>query len=670
MPGNSLRGSDLTEFVSGLFDDFAAARADTERRWDENRRDFLGEFRAIWKVEEGEDWRSKATAGIARQKALTAYSIIVDLTLQGGHIPMDMRPSRRLMDSLPDAETAFSQALEESKAQITKQLDRCHADREYMLNILSGCIYGRTWAKKTVESFEESVNRPVAPVPGMMVDETAPGVEFEPAVETITGPGWRYRSVWDIFGDPEYVDPRDPDSAGTFDRQMVTPRWLRRKKGQPFWIDDAIDACVSDAAKAKPSGAATGSTSDTSETSLPPYLRDLKARRRSIRLLEGWLWAPRAKVEAFEAELAAKMRQTDAEYELPRVGTRPEDDNSGDDVYVMVCLADREIVRYARVSPKEMPLFMADFERALDERNGRGVVDNAKAAHEGVSKTLRAIEDNMAWACNVQAVMRSKMFKKTPKSMKPGQLMEVNETCQRAADAIEQIVIQDVSGPLSNYLLPLWEKYADWDTMLPKITQGQIEKNAATATEITAQQQRADAYIGTALRNFDEGLIEPMVQAFHDDNMLDPSITAGRGDFVVQALGYEAYQDRLRRVTKLRDALLLAMSDPELRAETKLRKIFEPLLKAMGIDVEGALKSDAEKQQEAENAAAAAQGPAADPSAQDRNAAAAEKDRAHAAAITKKANVDAAKVELEAERLERERQQPAGAAAPGPVAPR
>lgn len=664
MPGNSLRGISLVEFATKLFDDFAQARQSIETRWDENRRDFLGEFRSLWKIEEGKDWRSKAVVGIARQKAMTAYSIIVDLTLQGGHIPFDLRPSRRLYESRPDADQAFAAAVEESKARISKQLDRCHADRQYMLNILSGCIYGETWAKKVMEEFEETGVRPVAALPGMVVDELDQGIEYEPYTETAMGGAWRYRSVWNMFADPEYVDARDPDSAGLFDQEMVTPRWLRGQKGKPFWIDDAIEACIADVSRKQ--GAGSTANTDTRDAALPPYLRDVKSRRRSIRFLEGWIWMPRLKAEEFEAELLASLHRDEPGAEIPRVGYKPgEDDDTGDDVYVMVCLADREIVRYARVQPKENPYYHAPFERTLDERHGRGVVDNAKPAHEGVSKTMRAIEDNMAWSCNVQGVMRSKMLKRPIQHMKPGQLLEASEMCQRASDAIEQLVIQDVSGPLVQALLPLWEKYADWDTMLPKITQGQIEKNAATATEITIQSQRADNYVGTVLRNFDEGLIEPIVQAFHDDNMLDPSVTTGRGDFVVQALGYEAYQDRLRRVKKLQEFLLLVLSDPALRAETNLRDVLEPLAKAMGIDTEGTLKTEDEKAAEARAAqamqqqAGSAAGGAPDPTAQERNLAAAERDRAQAAATARKAEIDAAKVEIEAEKAERRGQEPA-----------
>jgi hypothetical protein len=191
--------------------------------------------------------------------------------------------------------------------------------------------------------------------------------------------------------------------------------------------------------------------------------------------------------------------------------------------------------------------------------------------------------------------------------------------------------------------------------MFPKITQGQIEKNQATATEIMEQSERADKYTGGVVRNYDEGLIEPITTDIFRENMRDPAITKGRGDFVVQALGFQSFKDRISRMRTYRTVLELALLDPEIRAMFKLRGIVEPMVKAAEIDVSSVMNSDEEMQANAERNALAQQPPPQQPD--ELTVARAERERATGQAALMKATTDQAKVELTAEQMEDARRQ-------------
>jgi hypothetical protein len=137
--------------------------------------------------------------------------------------------------------------------------------------------------------------------------------------------------------------------------------------------------------------------------------------------------------------------------------------------------------------------------------------------------------------------------------------------------------------------------------------------------------------------------------------MRDPAITKGRGDFVVQALGFQSFKDRISRMRTYRTVLELALLDPEIRAMFKLRGIVEPMVKAAEIDVSSVMNSDEEMQANAERTALAQQPAPQQPD--ELTVARAERERATGQAALMKATTDQAKVELTAEQMEDARRQ-------------
>ena len=630
------------KFLRDLATEWSTARDDLEKKWNRNRDHFNRVFSKVFKEKDGEGWRSRAVPGYLRQKVLTAYALMVDLVLQNGQVPFGMKPSRRLQRSAGFNLDTYKESIKAAEDRIRDQFSLCHADRSMMSHFMAGALYGRTWAKKTRGIFSESGYEPL-PVPGVDdVHSINPDtLQYQPYETEYTGPAWEYASNWEMFTDPEWENPRDPNSTGTFQQRPVTARWLRDKRSSPYYIGHNIDLVIKrmEDKHTTPDAGNKGS--------LPPYQREIQNAKRNIVYREWCLWMPRDIAEITEVALT---EQSQGKWVSPETSLSPKDD--GDDVYVIACTANDEIVRWVRANQREFPWFMCDWDKAVDEAMPNGVADNAEFAQSLLAGGLRMFINNKRLTANMIAAINPKLFANPPGELEPGLLLHTKNTADDLDKAIKQLTLDDVGESLLS-LIGLAEKYGDWDTLIPKISQGLEEpQGQQTAYEISQQIARADKYSAAVARNFDEHLIEPMGTEFHRDNMEDPAITDGRGDYIIEAQGFQAVQDRIFRVAIYRQLLDLAVSSPELYRRAKIGKMLEHLTRAMTADPADFWIPDEELPE-----------PEQGPSPEEQEAAAvqtdavrakAARDMADAEAKRSKAITDAAKVELEAERQEKE----------------
>jgi hypothetical protein len=404
------------------------------------------------------------------------------------------------------------------------------------------------------------------------------------------GDSWDYVSNWEMFTDPEFAF-NCRNGSMTFQSQLISPYTLRNKQGQAFYLDDAIEEVLLDAGKESAT-----SQAGTSDQSLPPYLRSLANRKRNIHFIEGWGRAPNEQITKFIREVAKQQFQIEPDSLNARMDSRSGPGEAGRESNIHVCLANGQIVRFALVDDNDNPFYEVDLEKIPDEPMGRGVADNAKMGHDLVSMGLRTFVDNKAWSGNVQMAMKRRLFIKTPDTIKPGGMWYLSEDAKSANDAMQQIIVQDVGETLLS-LIAMGEKYADWDTMMSKIEQGQMSQNKRTATEIVQQAKRSDSYTGGVIRNFDESLTEPIAERFYLNMVQDPGMQGGKGDLVCQALGFESYQENVATITALMNMYQIFSKDAEARGEMNVRKLMETLSKRSRVDPMTFLLTPAEKQQ-------------------------------------------------------------------------
>ena len=636
--------SGIGDFLIRQFENWRQNRAAIEAKWLRN----WNNFRSIvvdgdvWKVDEAkpDTWRSRTFVNVTRRTVMTFYSLVIDTLLAGGKVPFMLKPSpwdeMQLEDLDPMARAMVERDIDDAQRMIDQQLQDGQADRALMANTMSLGIYGETYAKRIIHDVIRTSYRPKGlQLPGISDVSRLPAnfTPYEKVAEVRKAPRWIYASVWDIFRDLETDDLQA--GAGVYHRQLVSPYWLRQRKGRPFYIDAAIDTILNNAQT-------SGSTKipEQFQQSLPPGLRNVQYRQNTIRYREYWGRVPRVKAEEFEQHLLSSQGG-----EIPDLTSGINgftEGYTGDDVEIMCCIADNEVVRYARSSPEERPFFRAVCQQHIDERDATGPADNVEDIQRAINGIVRAIEDNKKQSANVQMAVKERFIDGDYTSNKPGQRIQITDDCDDVRKAIQPIVIPDQGEQLVS-LLAIFEKYLDLDSLIPKIQQGVEDKHQVTAFEIKEKLSMSGKYLGGAIRNIDEGLIEPIVSAFFDYNMNDPAVTKGKGNYIVKALGFSSFQDRVERINKLQQFLTLCLSDERLAAETKLRWLLEEMAKALDMEPDQAIKTIADKQAEQ---AANSSNPLVDAKLAEVNAKIG-KLEAETAAIAQKAGIENERLALE-----------------------
>lgn len=576
------------DHLNTLFSNFEQNRKTIQDKWDRNHRAFVRqEPDEQWKTGEGEDWRSTTYLAKTREKVMAAAALVMDTTLQGGKIPYAFKPSPwqpEIGDVTLDADAAMQAAISDMTGLVDQQLVDTHADRQLMKHVISQSLYGLTFGKRIVHAVKRGGwRRETMHVDGIEDYSRMPTAQtwVKWSVAQMQ-PGWVYVPCWDIFWDIESESLQD--GAGVFHRQIVSPYWLRSKIGKPFFFDNALLAAAKQSpSQAQSGGANVGGTTDL--TTLAPILRDVKMRKNILTYREFWGRIPRKLAEQIEASL--EIMGYNGEAALDGY------DESGDEVEVMVCTCGDYLVRYCRNEPDNRPFSMAKCEDNLDEETPWGIADNCEPLQMVINGGIRAFEDNKKLSANVILAVKRRLIKNMPEKFKPGTKLELAEECDDARKAIQPVVIPDVGETLLSLLqtaLPM----LDDASMVPRIAQGYVEKDSQTATEISVRQAQASKYMGMLIRNLDEGIIEPMIEYLYQYNMNDPEVAVGKGNFIVQALGFSAYQNKIERTRKIQELMMLALNVAPITARVRFDYLFRELVKATDLDPDFVLMNEQE----------------------------------------------------------------------------
>jgi len=602
----------LAVFIRDVqFKNWRTNRKETEKKWERNRKNFHGIVSSgqAWKEGEGKDWRSNTFVRYTKQKVMAAFSQVIDFLLQNGRIPFDITPSKWdefTLSEMEEVEREYTlKQMNDQKNLIDQQLYETKADRSLIKNVMSACVYGETYAKVPVEEVLRKGYRK-APIEGVSdTSQMAPDqFAWEPFEEIYTTRAWKYVANWNIFRDTETNDLRE--CQGVLHREMVSPYWLRQQMGLPYWLDLGIEEAITQSANQSQSGTGGSPSISADASSLPPVLRDIQFRYNTLEYIEYWGRIPRAMAEEFETWLESyytAMRDSEKNSEpfvVPAALMGNSVEQNGDEVEVMVAMAEQYIVRYVRTTKDQRPFEMAIWDQNVDEVENQGVADNVEDMQKVINGAFRAIEDNKKLSANVILAIKSRLLENMPKSLKPGERIEVSDEVDDVRMAIQPILIPDIGSSLID-LLQIAFQVGDEDSMIPKIQQGFQEAGSQTAFQIAQQLSKAGKYLGQAIKNFDEGLIEPIVTRFYDYNMMNPEIDIGKGSFSVDAQGFQSYQNRSLKLSSLNQLLMMALQSPTLEQQTNIRRIWEDIVKALDFSTDDYLVSITELQQIAEN---------------------------------------------------------------------
>lgn len=588
------RKSTLWGYLDQMYQDWGEHRKDKEIEWQEDLDNFLAkEETTKWKEKDNvkkkteDDWKSSVFVRVVKEKVVMAYTFLNDLVLQGGEIPFMLKPNS---ESYTEEEMEMAGDLaQDMRDKIKDQLVECKADRTFMKGTFSMALYGETWAKSPLFREVEKKRWKKITIPGY---EMIPEMQrFEKEVVTEIKPCIEYKSVWNMFMDPEYEDPQE--GRGIIERDYISAFDLRMKKGKPGYNDDAIDQVISENINR------TRAEADTS--SISPHLRDINNPDRTIQYLEFWGRVPRKYLEDYTPDVqeveGSKDLSVQDRFSLDMA------EEMGDDVECTIVCCNETIVRVLLNNSGKRPYRKVRFENMLDEIHGIGTARNVVDSQQIINGAYRNVIDNIALSGNVIIGLDSDSLaagQSQSKKLFPGKTFRFKQGTD-IRQAMGSIQIQNVAGQLLD-LLGIAKQHADEESMIPRIMQGDVaeKKKPDTLGEINLLFQNAGKYMGQVVKNIDEDYLEPIIEDFYDYNMMNPDFQPLHGDFTVHALGFNSFQSKVVKMQALRSFLEILMVHELLMQEAKLRPILEEMGKALDLDADQYLYSDEEKAQMAE----------------------------------------------------------------------
>ena len=550
-----------------------------------------------WKKGEGVGWRSNTFVNKTRELVTSGMSLVTDQQLSEGSLQFGIGPSKLdevLARDLPVEEARKDvTAASDMKRLIGQQLEYCHADRAFILNSLSGSLYGETYAKFGVIEVPRRTYTPFdkeADSDGVTVVHQL----WKTKKQMIKSPSWDYASVWDIFRDLETDDLQEGN--GIAQRVFWSRFKLNSQKDKQYYVKDAVEEVLKDNKE--------WDQLAVSETSLPPGVREIYNRINVFEIREFYVRVEREYAEAFEKMLKSKNK--DAIMTID-----PNDEFIGDEVEIMATTANGRIIRYVRLPKGEKrPWERCVWQTNLDEISGIGVADNIADLQVVLNGAFRAFEDNKKLSANVILAINSRKFKnKNLKELTPGLVLEASEYAEDIGNLVQAINIPDVGDSLLS-LIATAERLIDEQGQIPRISRGIKQGGETTAFETSVQIEKAGKYIGAVLRNFDEQLVEPMITRFYEYNMDDPSVKTGKGNYIIKPLGYASLQEQVIKVAKLQQFIQMLLAVPGLAERVNLESILPNLARSFGQDADSVWKTAEQREEEAQ---AAQQAQAEDP---------------------------------------------------------
>ncbi|HEA68106.1 MAG TPA: hypothetical protein ENI07_14975 [Desulfobacterales bacterium] len=552
---------------------------------------------------QGKTWRWGGVINIVRVKVYAVYGMLLDILLPNGQIPFTLELSPADVDDLSGEDKKIEEkAMAKQKRAIAQQFSDRKADRQLHKSILSLLYYGLSWKKYNIKEVKSKFFKRVNNLPDNVIlfdpNQRRETDRFKKVKDSKDVPGNGFRSVWSIWYDMEVDFDKLEEGQGVFERDLISLYDLRQKANKPEkdgYIKAVIERVILEHDK---------EALIESPDGFKPGLREVARRKLVIDNREHWIRVPLNLIEQFEKDELGSIKKG----EEASVDYYPDEEETGHEVHILVETADDEIIRYMRRKDKSLPYKLNVWEENLDQSNDPGSCppDNMVWVQRLYTGLIRGYLDNLRLAGDVILALKKKYFQdpsQVDNGISPGMTIDLTDEAIRAADAIEQIVIQNVGEA---YLagIGLVERLTDIVSMLPQLLHSGVtlpKNKPNTAFEASQLEKNAGKYIGQGVRNIDEYDIEPSVWDNYEYNMMDPDFDQeAKGNFRPVAGGFTNFKNKVLTTLQIREILGLVLSHELLIADAKTRPHLEILYESVGFNPDNFLKSEEEKRQDFE----------------------------------------------------------------------
>lgn len=584
------RASSLARYIyDDLFDWFMQERRNLlEDQMRRNDDAFRGRYESDsltkWKSTEGQGWRSKVFVRLTKQKVVTAYSSLTAVQLQGGKLPWDLEPTEipEDMPGSPMDEALAKAACLKMKKQIQDDFDECLLERRYASAIMELCLHGWSWIRGPVLRQKRVAQRQfVAPQTGFQLppELIAQYGRNVMTVADVWKPVMEPVSVWNVFWDFENADHQA--GHGVCIRDMMSYGRFLDLAESPGYDKSAVMAVI-DQYRMEDEG--------TVDESHGPYMESLTKRKRVIPVIEFYGRVPKRYLEAYDKESLD-------------LSTRASKDSKETEIHCVIAVGSKEpvVIRKPIVNPMPYrPVYRAVWEEVPYEASALGIPENMQDSQAMVNGLARSMMDNKALSSNLLIWWCGRNMAPGQNALLyPGKIFETADHVEDVRQAMQFFSPPDNTAGTPE-IINIFERWADEETGLPKILQGETSKNQPdTAFEMSKLIEAANKAIGATIRNCDHGHISPLVTGFYDYHYITNPDESMKGDYVVKALGFASYQDKAIRGQNILGLAQFALSNQFTAKFVKTVEFLRELARIRDLDPDKYFMTDDELQQQA-----------------------------------------------------------------------
>jgi hypothetical protein len=490
---NAGTGSELTNYITRLFEAFATSRQPWEEIWEECWYNFLGQYQSdlSWRSKtEGTGGRSRIFIKLTTLKCNTAHSKICDVLFGGRNtVPFDCIPyDYEALGIPPDAAKDMADL---SKKRLTEYFRKIDLEEVMGIGILELCIlgYGILKGPNVIMRKTPSVRqRRIGNMPVSQIDQEVSPYEITMEKELIAVVD--HVPLWEYYTDFNARNPKD--SIGEIHFKRLLPDHFLQYAGTDGYIRENVLEAARRATNNDPN--------DKRYIQLGERYAGVQGEKdKRVSVVEYWGLVPVSALKAHKAQL-------------------PDDVGDDESIEALVVLAADGIVCKATVNPLGFrPFFGCPCKERPGVLAGMGFAEAMRDSQKMVNSAARMYIDNKAISGNQMiGVNIDRINTKKTKNLDiyPGKTWWVKGNFA-PRDAIEAVNIPDNTAG-QREMIEMFERFSDEETGLPKYTSGQQDSFLnKTASGMSMLMSQANIGLKSVMKNIDNYWIEPLVEAYH-----------------------------------------------------------------------------------------------------------------------------------------------------------
>ena len=485
-------GSDLSNYILGIFEAFISARLPWEQLWEECWYNYLGQYSpaTVWRKTEGTGTRSRIFVKVTTLKCNTAHSKIIDVLFQGkGEAPFDLKAIDTDLLGIPPEQAADIVA--KSKQRLRDHFREISLEEILDTEILAMAILGTGVLKGPIVEMQRKHvvrQRMIGGMPITDIDPEAKGHEIVTMNQTV--PVLDGIPLWEYYTDINAKSTKD--AIGEIHFQRLLPAHFRRFAYQPSYNKEAVLECVSRPQSDHPQDKRYIVLGDK-------YMGTIGAKDERIPALEWWGLTPAKYLRAEGAEV-------------------PDDVDDDEDVEALTVLGSDGIVCKATMNPLGWrPFYVCPYKKRPHVIYGMGVSEMMRDSQKMVNSATRIYIDNKALSGNAMiGVNKDRIDTKRTTNLEvyPGKTWWTKGQFA-PKEAIDSVKIEDVTQGIRE-MIELFMRFSDEETGIPKYTSGESDSFLnKTASGMSMLMSQANINLKTVMKNIDNEWIEPIVEAFY-----------------------------------------------------------------------------------------------------------------------------------------------------------